>query len=90
MYYVYILISLKDGKLYTGSTPDLRARVAKHSKGFVKATKYRLPIKLIYYEAYESELDAKRREIHLKGGKARSELKIQLKETFLLNKYSFN
>lgn len=89
MYYVYILISLKDGKLYTGSTPDLKVRFIKHSKGFVKATKYRLPLKLIYYEAYESELDARRREIYLKGGKAREELKIQLKETFALNKYTF-
>ena len=87
MYYVYILISLKDGKLYTGSTPDLKARFVKHCNGFVKATKYRLPVKLIYYETYESELDARRREIYLKGGKAREELKIQLKDTFLLNKY---
>jgi putative endonuclease len=80
MYYVYILYSLKDQKLYTGFCDNLTNRVKKHKNGFVKATKYRRPIKLIYYECYLDELDAKRREKYLKGGKGKSELKIQLKE----------
>ena len=87
MYYVYILISSKDGLLYTGFTPDLKSRIAKHQKGLVKATKHRIPVKLIYYEAYESEIDARRREIYLKGGKGKGELKIQLKECFKKNNY---
>ncbi len=82
MFYVYILFSEKDKKLYTGYSPDLKARVKKHNDGYVKATKYRRPLKLIYYEAYKEEGDAKRREIYLKGGKGKSELKIQLKEIF--------
>ena len=89
MYYVYILISSKDGKLYTGFSPDLKVRVSKHKNGFVKATKHRLPVKLIYYESYESELDARRREIYLKGGKGREELKIQLADTFKINNYRY-
>jgi len=47
MYYVYILLSEKDGKLYTGFTPDLKTRIKKHNSGFVLATKNRLPVKLI-------------------------------------------
>lgn len=90
MFYVYILLSLKDGKLYTGFTPDLKLRVEKHQKGYVKATKARLPVKLLYYEAYESELDARRREIFLKGGKGREELKIQLRNTFKSNQYAYS
>ncbi|MDO8516480.1 MAG: GIY-YIG nuclease family protein [bacterium] len=82
MYYVYILHSAKDGKLYIGSTPNLKSRVIKHNAGYVKATKYRRPLKLIYAEIYLSEIDAKRREIFLKGGKGRAELKIQLKDCF--------
>ena len=77
MYYVYILFSDKDGNLYIGSTPDLKLRIKKHQSGFVKATKYRLPVRLIYYEAYLSPLDAKRREKFLKGGIGRGQLKIQ-------------
>lgn len=89
MYYVYILFSEKDKLLYTGSSPDLRTRFEKHTYGFVKATKHRRPLKLIYYEAYSNELDAKRREIYLKGGKGKSELKIQLKEILLELGYKF-
>lgn len=80
MYYVYILFSTKDNKLYTGYTPNLKNRIEKHNKGFVKATKHRQPLQLIYYEGYLEKLDAKRREVYLKGGKGKSELKIQLKE----------
>ena len=82
MFYVYILFSEQDKLLYTGYTDDLKARFEKHQKGFVKATKHRRPLKLIYYEAYAKELDARRREIYLKGGKGKSELKIQLQEIY--------
>ncbi|OGC46851.1 MAG: excinuclease ABC subunit C [Candidatus Levybacteria bacterium RIFCSPLOWO2_02_FULL_36_8b] len=80
MYYVYILFSEKDKELYTGFSPDLKSRFKAHSNGFVKATKHRRPLKLIYYEAYLEELDARKREKYLKGGNGRGELKIQLKE----------
>ena len=89
MYYVYILFSDKDKLLYTGSTPDLKARFQKHANGYVKATSHRRPLRLIYYEAYRERLDAIRREIYLKGGKGRGELKIQLKEGFNKIKYCF-
>ncbi|MGH7141163.1 MAG: GIY-YIG nuclease family protein [Minisyncoccia bacterium] len=82
MYYVYILISEKDDNLYIGSTPDLKVRIQKHQKGYVQATKNRRPLKLVHYEAYDQSLDAKRREVFLKGGKGSGELKIQLKECF--------
>lgn len=83
MYYTYILFSQLDKQLYTGFSPDLKERIKKHNNGLVKATKHRRPLILIYYEAYIKELDARRREIYLKGGKGKSELKIQLKEILL-------
>ena len=89
MYYVYILFSEKDKQLYTGYTPDLKKRIKKHEKGYVRATKYRRPLKLIYYESYYHQLDAKRREVYLKGGKGKSELKIQLKEVLKRLKYRY-
>ncbi len=79
MFYVYILFSEKDKQLYTGFTEDLRSRFKAHVRGFVKATKNRRPLKLIYYEAYPEESDARRREKYLKGGNGRGELKKQLK-----------
>lgn len=89
MFYVYILFSKKDKQIYIGFTKDLNKRFDKHTNGFVKATKYRRPLKLIYYESYLNEIDAKRREIYLKGGKGRNELKTQLKEVFRDSDYKY-
>ena len=66
MHYVYVLLSEVDGKLYTGCTSDLRNRVRKHNEGNVPATKCRVPLKLVYYEASLSIDDAFRREKYLK------------------------
>ena len=87
MYYVYILYSQKDKRLYVGFTNDLKQRYLKHCNGFVKATKFRRPLKLIYYECYLSQDDAKQRELFLKGGKGHNELKIQLGKTLKSKKY---
>lgn len=66
MLYVYILQSRKDNKIYIGFSNDLRRRIKEHNSGENKSTKYRRPLELIYYEAYKSEKDAKRREEELK------------------------
>jgi len=87
VFYVYILFSELDLQLYTGFTPDLKSRFKAHIQGFVKATKHRRPLRLIYYESYEDELDARRREKYLKGGNGRGVLKIQLKEILKRLKY---
>ncbi len=68
MYYVYILHSSEDGKLYTGFTPDMKNRIKAHSGGYVQATKHGLPLVLIHYEAFLTSQDARRREKYLKGG----------------------
>lgn len=66
MFYVYILKSIRDGDLYTGSTGDLKKRFLEHNEGLVKSTKMRRPLKLVYYEAYSAEKDARLREARLK------------------------
>ncbi|HBM15088.1 MAG TPA: hypothetical protein DD381_01865 [Lentisphaeria bacterium] len=60
MFYVYIL-ELNNAQLYTGYTSDLKRRLAEHNSGNVKFTSQRLPVKLIYYEAYLDEDDARNR-----------------------------
>ncbi|MBI2617561.1 GIY-YIG nuclease family protein [Candidatus Gottesmanbacteria bacterium] len=81
MYYVYIL-HCEDGKLYTGYAQDLKTRIKKHKNGFVFSTKHRLPLTLIYYEAFLIESDAKRREVYLKGGNGKKEIEKMLKDYF--------
>ncbi|MBP9715554.1 MAG: GIY-YIG nuclease family protein [Candidatus Pacebacteria bacterium] len=62
MFYVYILKSKKDNKLYIGYTGDLKKRLAEHKRGDSENTSNRLPIELIYYESYKNIDDAKDRE----------------------------
>ena len=81
MYYVYILKSLRDNKLYIGYTTDLKKRFEKHQKGEVVAAKPRRPLKLIFYEAYKSKVDAKRREKYFKTDKGKSTLRMMLTDT---------
>jgi putative endonuclease len=78
MYYLYVLKSKKDEKIYIGFTIDLKLRFQKHNNGEVRSTKYRCPLELIYYEAYKDEKIARRRERQLKSGKAHIALKKRL------------
>lgn len=90
MYYVYVLYSEKDKHLYIGSTPDLRLRLRKHNSGLVRSTKGRIPLKLIYYEAYILKTDSFRREKYLKSGGGRKELAKQLESYYSKIKYEFS
>lgn len=79
MYYVYVLLSLKDNQFYTGYTENLRNRLEMHSKGLVSITKNRRPLKLIYYEACPAQKDALKREKYLKTTWGKRYLKNRLK-----------
>lgn len=69
MAYVYFLESLKNGKLYVGSTEKLPDdRLTEHNNGSNKWTKENGPLKLIYYEKYFCKRDAEDRELFYKTG----------------------
>ena len=78
MNYTYVLLSEQDGRFYTGSTTDLRARVRLHAAGRVRSTASRAPLVLIYYEACVDLDDARRRERFLKTGKRKRYLNNRL------------
>ena len=89
LYYTYILFSEKDEKLYHGYTNDLKLRIEQHNKGLVTSTKYRRPLKLIYFEACLNKKDALRREKYFKTYYGSMYIKKRLKEYFKqLNSYS--
>ena len=81
MHYTYVLKSLKDKKLYIGRSDDLKRRINEHQKEEVGATKHRLPIDLIFYEAFKNKTDAIRRENYFKTTKGKRALTIMLKES---------
>jgi len=77
---VYILFSLKDNRTYTGSTNDLQRRLLEHQLGKVKATKNRLPLKLIYCEKFNTLEEARKKEHYYKSCSGRKKLKLILKD----------
>ncbi|OGG42938.1 hypothetical protein A3G50_00155 [Candidatus Jorgensenbacteria bacterium RIFCSPLOWO2_12_FULL_42_11] len=84
MFYFYILQSVKDKDLYFGFSSDLRQRVKEHNKGRVLATNKRKPLRLVYYEAYLSEKDARNRERQIKlRAQAFTSLKRRIKDSIL-------
>lgn len=80
-YYIYVLFSLKNRNPYIGYTTNLKRRLQEHARGEVTSTGHRRPPKLIKYEYVTNIKDAKAREIFLKSGYGRSELKKCLKNT---------
>ena len=78
-YYVYVLLSEKDNQFYTGYTSNLRTRLEEHQTGKVTSTKYRLPIKLIYFEGCLNQQDATRIEKYLKSGNGKIYLRSRLR-----------
>lgn len=81
-YYTYVLKSEKDGKNYTGYTKDLNLRFEQHQKGFVESTRYRRPLRLIYFEACLTQEDAVHREKYFKTHYGKMFLKNRLKSYF--------
>ena len=79
MHYVYLLQSHKDGGFYIGYSANLPRRMAQHGTGKSMATAARRPWKLVYYEAYLNEADARGREKYLKSGGGRRFLAAQLR-----------
>ncbi len=77
--FTYVLHSLKDGALYTGSTNDLKRRIKQHNTGLVPSTRDRRPLRLVYYEYCLSEHDARMREKYLKSGHGKKYLRSRLK-----------
>ncbi|WP_441000268.1 GIY-YIG nuclease family protein [Fodinibius sp. SL11] len=80
-YYVYILYSLEDKNWYTGFTADLKARLKEHKAGQSKSTRYRRPLKLIYFEGCLHKGDALDREKYLKSGMGKRYVRNRLKRS---------
>ncbi|MCD7751809.1 MAG: GIY-YIG nuclease family protein [Lachnospiraceae bacterium] len=66
MNYTYIL-RCSDGTLYTGWTNNLKKRLKSHNeKTGAKYTRGRTPVRLVYYEEYDTKEEAMRREFAIK------------------------
>ena len=76
MNYTYIL-RCQDDTLYTGWNTDLEKRVETHNLGKgAKYTRTRLPVELVYYEAFASKEEAMSREWHIKQLSRKDKLRL--------------
>ncbi len=81
MFFVYVLRSRSNGRLYIGHTADVTQRLGQHNHGITKSTKNRGPWELVHEEAFATKAEAMRRERHLKSGQGRETLKTLLGST---------
>ncbi len=66
-YFVYILANKPHGAIYIGSARDLRNRIRQHLAGIPGSHTQKYNIKtLVYFEQYETTIDAIHRERRLK------------------------
>jgi putative endonuclease len=70
-FYVYILQSLKDFSFYVGQCNDLDYRMSKHADGMSKYTSTKRPLRLVYFESFNSRSEAIAREKEIKKMKSR-------------------
>ncbi|MGL5823157.1 MAG: GIY-YIG nuclease family protein [Sarcina sp.] len=76
MNYVYVL-ECADGTLYTGWTNNIDERLKKHNCGKgAKYTRARLPVKLRYFEEFNTKSDAMKREYSIKKLTREKKLKL--------------
>ncbi len=57
-YFVYVLKSKKDGRLYKGQTSNLNKRLKQHHSGENKSTKGFMPWELVYFETFQTREEA--------------------------------
>lgn len=77
-FFVYLLLCF-DGSFYCGSTVNLENRLKEHNYGEGASwTKKRRPVKLVYFESYDSLLSSRCREKQIKGWSVKKKLNLVL------------
>jgi putative endonuclease len=69
-YHLYILLSIKTGKYYIGSTGNLKDRLLCHNSGRSIATKSGIPWRFVYSVEFFTRSEAIKRELELKSWKS--------------------
>ena len=74
-FYVYALVSTKDGFVYVGMATDCEARLKEHNSGKSRYTSGHIPWRLFYKEFIGDSVAARRREIYFKFSTGKRRLK---------------
>jgi len=80
MFFTYILQSQKDLSFYIGYTSNLEQRLEQHNKATSGYTSTKKPWKLVYFETFDLETEARKRERAIKKKKSRKYIEYLIAE----------
>jgi len=86
MHFLYILYLKQTNQLYTGTTGNIKRRIAEHKQGKTHSTKNKTP-SLIHCEIFTLKSDAERRERFLKTTEGKRLLRQQIKDILKQHNY---
>jgi putative endonuclease len=75
MYYAYVLKSINHDYYYKGHCHDIEKRLSQHNSGMTESLRPYIPFRLIYSEAFDTEVEAIEREKYFKTSAGRRYLK---------------
>jgi putative endonuclease len=75
MYYAYVLKSINHDYYYKGHCHDIEKRLSQHNSGMTESLRPYIPFRLIYSEAFNTEVEAIEREKYFKTSAGRRYLK---------------
>jgi len=79
MYWYVYIAKCKDNTLYTGITTDIKRREKEHNtdnKLGAKSLRGKRPIHIVYYERYNTQQEAKKREASIKSWERNYKMKL--------------
>jgi putative endonuclease len=74
-YFAYVIYSDGYNRFYKGHCENLEERLKQHNHGHTASTKPFIPWKVVYYEEYQSRMEAVKREKYFKSAAGRRFLK---------------
>jgi putative endonuclease len=78
---VYVIQSLKDGRIYVGLSENVETRLKQHNKGMKTSTRFYKPWKLLFVEEFKNRFEARIREKYLKAGSGKEYIKNWLRSS---------
>ena len=74
-YFVYVIKSQVDGRIYVGFSSDVEKRLKEHNCGKTKSTKGFCPWVMIFKEEIPDRIEARKKEKYYKTGIGKEKLK---------------
>jgi len=78
MFFPYVIKSIQHDFYYKGHRADLEQRLHEHNIGLTKSIKAFIPFRIVYFETFNSRMEAIKREKYFKSAAGRRLLKGKL------------